>query len=1029
MAKQQGLSFGADLRRLRQAAGLTQEQLAGHAGLTVEAIRALEHDERKRLSPHMVEALVAALQLRDHKRAALLAAISGHQVADVPDETRTDSPNAGAVAGDAQTSPLLLMKIHAPRVTTGVVDRPRLLARLRAGVDRALTLVAAPAGYGKTTLVAQQLAALPEPSAWLSLDSGDNDPATFARYLVAAVRSVTASVSGPTRNLVQAAAPRLESVLLSLSNDLAALPHDLIVVLDDYHLLTNPTIHAAMAFLLDHLPPLLHFVIVTREDPPFPLAKLRARRQLVEIRAADLRFTAEETASFLHEEVGQSLRAEDVARLGERTEGWIAGLHLAALSLQQHGAASASEFVAAFNGSNRFLVDYLLDEVIAQLPAHTRTFLLSTSILERLCGPLCDAVLDLAPDSSRVGGSSEASYSQDILVELERRHLFLIPLDAERRWYRYHHLFADVLQQRLHAGASDHERAVLHARASGWFAAQGLIVEAVHHATHAGDWEATIRLVEQHGLLLMLRGHVHTVLSWLHQLPPSALGAHPFVHVIHGAALLFTNQLPAAEARLQEVQQLVVLDAGDQRSRAIHGTALLVRANLARFRGDLPRFLSLAQQALDTLPPAALLQRSVARANLTSAFVVTGDVSPVVERAFIEALEQVQLNGDLNAIVRGKVALATLQRLQGRLGQAEATLGETAVLMGHADVNAALVDSAAYFVGLGDLLRERNDLDAAERRLTEGRSLVYGTVITSADVVIQGHIASARLRAARGDSIGARRLLDDALAYARERGFADDMVRRLHAEHAQLALLDGDQDAALFWAAASGMDADDEVTFLHESAYLTLARVYIAEGRRDPRGARLDDARRLIDRWLVAATEGGRWGSVIELLILRALALAAQGDEHEALAALGQALHHAAPEGYVRIFVDEGKAIHALLRMLKTAGASRTTPYVDTLLAAFTRDRPASSRADAQEERTAPTSAETASLPPGAEALTERETHVLRLMASGASNQAIADHLVISLPTAKKHVANILGKLQVHNRTEAVARARALQLL
>ena len=1027
MAPQQTPSFGALLRRFREGAGLTQEQLAERAGLTAKGIGALERGERRHPQPHTVKALVTALELQGPERAELLAAIPKRPASPAPARVANGSLELGLGAGSGQTSSLLLTKLHRPQVTGSVVERSRLREAFRTGVAHSLTLVAAPAGYGKTTLVAGQLAALQEPSAWLSLDAGDNDPATFARYLVAAVQAVTASVSAPTRSLVQTATPRLDSVLLSLSNDLAALPHDLVVVLDDYHLLTNPAIHTALAFLLDHLPSLLHLVLVTREDPPFPLARLRARRQLVEIRAADLRFTAEETASFLYDQMALPLRREDVALLGERTEGWIAGLHLAALSLRQHSVAGATAFVAAFNGSNRFVVDYLLDEVIAHLPAHTRTFLLSTSILDRLCGPLCDAVFDLAPESAP-SGSSAGSYSQDILVELERRHLFLSPLDAERRWYRYHHLFAEVLQQRLQAGASDGERTVLHARASAWFAAQGLIVEAVHHATRAGDWEQAIRLIEQHGLVLMLRGHVHTVLNWLHLLPASPMPAHPFLHVIHGGALVFSNQTAAAEARWEEVEQAVEESAGDERSRVIRGTVTLLRANLARFRGDLRQCLRLAQAALDVLPAPALLQRSVARLNLAFAYAVTGDVTPASERALTETLEPVQLSGGLTAIVRGKVALAGLQRLQGQLRQAEATYLAAAELMARAEVNATLVDSAAYFVGLGDLLRERNDLDAAEHRLTEGRSLVQGSLITSADVVIQGYIASARVLHARGAAAAARRLLDDGLRYARARAFADPMIRRLHAAHAQLALLRGEQEAALTWSTASGLHADDAVTFLQESEYLTLARVYLAEGRCDPQGSWLDDARRLLDRWLIAATEGERWDSVIELLLLRTLVLAAQGDEPGALAALDDALDHAAPEGYVRIFVDEGEAVQALLRKLKMTDTSRTA-YVDSLLTAFGGDRLTNRRTDAQQGLAAPTSADTCSVPPMTEALTERETDVLRLLASGASNRAIADHLVISVPTAKKHVANILGKLQARNRTEAVAQARTLHLL
>ncbi len=1017
-------SFERWIKQLRVQLGMTQEALAAQVGCAVQTIRAFEIG-RRRPSRVMAERLANVLGVPGNERAVFIRVARGGDEVQVEGEIQRDS-SPGTPADSA--SALILTKLYRPNITAGVVARPRLADKIRAGVGGPLTLVAAPAGFGKTTLVAQQLAALSHVSAWLSLDADDNDPATFVRYLVAALDSVSNVVSTATCALVQSAVTQPETVIRVLINDLAALPHDLVVALDDYHLITNPSIHAALILLLEHLPPRVHLVIMTRADPPFPLAKLRVRRQLVEIRAADLRFTPEETTAFLHDQTGLALKPADVVLLSERTEGWIAGLHLAALSLQQHGPTGASDFVAAFSGSNRFVVDYLVDEVIAQLPSHIQTFVLSTSILERLCAPLCDAVLGLAL-SGTPAGSTDSSYSTIILADLERLNLFLLPLDDQRRWYRYHHLFADVVQQRLSTGASTSEVVALHERASAWYAGQGLIQEAVYHAIRAAAWPRAVHLIEQHGLLLMLRGHVHTVLSWLQMLPATLLETHPFLHVIHAAAFLFTNQLAAAEARLQEVEQLVPADATDAQWQVVMGTAKFVRGNIARFQGDLPLFMSLTHEALTMLPAGATLQRGIARLSLlASEHIVKGDVTPANEQTFLEALATVGQSGGLSAILRGRVVLAGMQRLQGRLRQAMESYRVAADMLSDPQVVAGLVDSAAYYVGLGDLLRERNDLDAAEQCLTEGRNVALGTMITSADVVTLGYIALAGVTVARGDQEGAHALLDELLHLGRKRSFADTVIGRGRAARARLALSGGDLTAARSWAAASGLHLNDDVVFLHEYEYLTLARVAIAHGRDTTEADGLTAVLQLLGRWHDLATAKERWGTVIETLILQALAYSALRDEQAALTVLNRAVELAAPEGYIRLFADEGAPLYVLIQKIKPEGAG-TIAHHDTLLAAFrvSQQHPiGSGRRDADEVSHSPASSVVPTL---IEPLTEREREVLRLLADGASNQAIADSLVISLATAKKHVNNIFGKLHAQNRTEAVARAREAHVL
>jgi LuxR family maltose regulon positive regulatory protein len=565
-------SFGAWLKQRRKTLDLTQDALAALLGCSTEAISKIERGDRHP-SRTLAERLANVLNVVPDQRAEFLRlarmqpSASGQPVQTASrQQAPTNVPQQPVNV--SQPAPILATKLYRPRLRAERVRRPRLLARLDAGLAGPVSLIAAPLGFGKTTLLAEWLSQ-PEqrdlPVAWLALDAGDSDPLLFLRCLIAALQTIEPAIGRNVVNLLGSGqAPPLETLLPLLLNDLVRLPDGSILVLDDYHVIDAPAVHQALAFLLDHLPPQLHLVLATRVDPPLPLARLRARGQLTELRAQDLRFTPEEAATFLREVMGLSLTAEDVAALEERTEGWVAGLQLAALSLRNRPSEQRTEFINAFTGSHRFVVDYLVDEVLARQPAHLQTFLLHTSILAQLSGPLCDAVVR-GDASAEVPATEieEQAQSQAILEQLERSNLFLVPLDDARRWYRYHHLFAQVLQERLVSSTSPEAVVTLHRRASAWFEGQGLVVEAVQHALAANDWERAARLIEQRGLELLTRGQVHTVVSWLNTLPERQARAHPYLYVIHATAFFYLNQLEAAELRLQAAEACLSADTQD----------------------------------------------------------------------------------------------------------------------------------------------------------------------------------------------------------------------------------------------------------------------------------------------------------------------------------------------------------------------------------------------------------------------------------------------------------------------------------
>ncbi len=898
--------------------------------------------------------------------------------------------------------PLLATKHHVPRPRTHLVPRAHLVERLQQGVERALTLVSAPAGFGKTTLLAQWFAQSGMPVAWLSLEAEDNDPTRFLSYLIAALQTLDAQIGTTALAMLHTPQPPSpEAVLAVLTNDLAS--HDagdFAFVLDDYHVITADPIHRGMTFLLEHLPPQMHLILVSRADPPLPLARLRAGGQLTEVRAADLRFSTAEVRTFLESVMGLDLPPEAIAALEHRTEGWIAGLQLAALSLQ--GRADISGFLTAFTGSHRFVLDYLSEEVLTRQEASVQTFLLHTSILERLNGPLCDAVMG-------------QEGSQAILEALDRANLFVVALDDERHWYRYHHLFAEVLRRHLQQ-IEPTLVPELHQRASTWYEQHELLAEAVQHALSVPDFELAARLIEPIALPVTHQGQLPTVLGWLNALPEALVRTRPFLCVCHAVLLVLTNQLEAAEARLQEAERRIQEELPAQQAQIIMGYVLTTRAGIASFSGNTTLTVSLARQALELLPEAEVIPRMGAMAGVAQAYLVSGDVTPATEHEIATAVALIRTSDNLFAIVGSIMLLARLRLLQGRLRQAAATYREVVQAVPRPEVLQTMFTGLLYYFGPGDLLREWNELDVAEHHLAQGIALVKETLTVDPFVAVFGYTALARLQQARGNAPAALATLDALVQLAKQRHFAPHQMTQGAAVRAQLELAQGHLAAAIRWADSSGLSPnDDDLPYPREGEYLTLARVRIAQARDDPAGPFLQDALRLLDRLLGDAEAKARMGSVLEILVLRALALEAHSDRTSALSTLERALVLAEPEGYIRLFVDEGAPMLALLRL---AQARSSVPgYVATLLGAFGEHNV--SELPLASPRPSPL----------VEPLTERERDVLRLLLEGASNQEIARRLVLSVNTVKRHVYNLCGKLGVQSRTQAIIRARNLNLL
>jgi LuxR family maltose regulon positive regulatory protein len=904
-------------------------------------------------------------------------------------------------------TPLLTTKLHIPPLRTNLVPRQRLTQRLDEALrlGHRLLLVCAPAGFGKTTLLTEWIGGA-LPVAWVSLDKGDSDPTRFWAYLLAALHGVWPGVGRQAGALLHAPQPPpIEAVVTVLLNDIVAASRaesaeapPCVLILDDYHLVQNPAIQQGLAFLLDHLPPRMHLLVSSRADPPLPLASLRARGQLTELRTEDLRFSAEEVAAFLQRVMRISLSADAVATLETRTEGWIAGLQLAALSLQRRSAAQIAEFVGAFSGSHRLVEDYLVEEVLKQQPDPVQRFLLETSILERLTAPLCDAV------TGRDDG-------QALLASLDKANLFLVPLDDERRWYRYHRLFSDLLRARLQQATPD-KWPELHRRAAGWYWQKRLVPEAVGHALEAADWKLAANLIEESAdEMLWMRGEVATLRGWLEMLPEALVRGRPGLCLIHAWVLFLGAQFEAVEARVRDAEAaLARLSLPDAVRQGVSEQLIVMRAMLANFRGDIPRTIELSRQALDLLAEDSLMLRAALASNLGGAYMASGDLVAAGE-VFGEAACLYQATGNIFVTLLATAYLGDVQMALGHLRQAAETFRQTLALADEQGGSQSFGTRLAQ-VGLGRLECERNKLEEAERRLTVHleASQRWGDeqIGPGPQLLVDGYRALARVLQARGEGARAWAMLDRAEQVARRH--APHLLRPVAAAKARLHLASGDPAAAGHWAQGSGLDDGTEPGYAHEFELLTLARVLIAQGS-------LTEALDLLEQLGQAAEAGQRLGSLVEARLLQALALHAQGRRVEALAALGTALLLAEPDGYVRLFADEGAPLARLLRQAVAEGIT-TAAKLQVALSASPLLPPG--------RGISPPGRKRYSASPFVEPLSEREMEVLHLIAEGLSNREIAAKLFLAVTTVKKHASNIYGKLGVRSRTEAVARARDL---
>ncbi len=919
---------------------------------------------------------------------------------------------------------IVTSKLYVPPARANLVPRPRLTQQIAASSSR-LILISAPPGIGKTTLLSEWCAHARGPVAWLSLDEGDNDPVRFWSGVIAAFQTIHPNVGGHAQTLLRAQHSvdvPIESVLASLLNDLGrgTTTPTLTLALDDYHVIRNPCIDDALSFFVDHLPPSVRLILSSRTDPGLPLARLRAGSALTELREADLRFTPAEAGEFLNRVMGLHLSDAEIDLLETRTEGWIAGLQLAALSLSNR--ADAAAFIAAFTGSNRYVFDYLVEQVLLQQPEEVRSFLLSTCILDRLTGPLCDAL---------TGGSAGSRQLQD----LERANLFIVPLDDERRWYRYHHLFAEFLRHHVRQQRAG-DMPARYQRAAGWCAANGLIGDAIGYALAAKDFELAAQLIAQDAWGTILRGEFVTLHHWLRALPDRLVRQSIPLSLALGWVLLVAGQLDAAEERLQDAERLLPPDDSSADAQFMRGAAAALRTFVTAYRGDFARTITLARAALAQLPPDHVALRSMLNLSLTNACWHRGELE-AAEQAVSDALAFAGTpdGPPVDIIHYANQCMAEMQLTRGQLRQAAQTYRH-ALELAHRYGGDQAVTRGQTLVGLGNILREWNDLEGAIRHIDEGIALARQG--HNAFVAMKGCFALARAQAACGNMEKATEALEEA-GHIVDQWPSSEFKEQVEVSRVCLALASEQWYVVDRWQETRGAQLRSELAQasrdlqavgpFREQEYIVLVRVLIAQGKRQSDKALLRSALELSERLTAAAKTGGRTGRAIELMALTALAQSAWADRAAARATLGQALVLAQPEGYIRLFVDEGEPMRLIiadlgLQIEKRAEAQHLVSYANSLLAAFSSVLSCNNI----ETKTNPQSPISNLQSPVSIPLTAREHEILRLIAQGKSNQEIANQLVLTLGTVKWYVNQILSKLDVHSRTEALARARELGL-
>jgi LuxR family maltose regulon positive regulatory protein len=872
-------------------------------------------------------------------------------------------------------TPLLTTKLYIPPVRPELVSRPRLIERLNQGLHRKLTLVSAPAGFGKTTLLSESVGGCGRPVAWLSLDKGDNDPTRFWAYFIAALQTVRADIGETALAMLRSSQPPpIEAILTTLINEVAEGADAFAFVLDDYHVIEAQPIRSALAFLLDHLPPQMHLVIASRADPPLPLSRLRGRGQLTELRTADLRFTPDEAAAFLNQVMGLGLSAEDVAALEARTEGWIVGLQMAALSMRGRDTERIAGFIAAFTGSQRYILDYLTDEVLLQQPESVRTFLLRTAILDRLTGPLCDAV------TGRDDG-------QKMLEQLEATNLFIVPLDDERRWYRYHHLFADFLRTKL----DKESQAALHLKAAHWLAAHELLPEAVKHALASGDMNEAAPVIALAAEGALRTASFMTLLGWLNALPDELVRGDGELATYKGFLLFSTRQYVEAATYADAAERSLPPDAPPP-SR---GRLQSLKAQLALCNDTPDSAIQLSKEALAWLGDGDTFFRSLTLNVLGQIMQMQGDIAAAAEAYRDAVVIEREAGNQPGAIQLANLvfALNELGRRREALALCQQVVEESASQPDRASPLAEVI----YFIW-SLLSYEANELNLAREQVLRALDLCQQMNFT--DGIFLSHYFLAQVHLASGEIDAMLRVVYEARQYAARLNLDLPYEPWFAALEAQANLQQGDLTVAMRWAEAAKLTSADTPHPLYEFVYFVYVRLLLAQNRPE-------DARTLLATMERSAQEGGRRRKLITIYLQQALVQQALGHKEQALAGIEDALRLAMPEGYRRAFLDEGQAIVDLLPQARHIAPD----FVDQVLNAAGVE-PVIRRAQ-----------------PLVEPLSERELEVLQLIAEGLTNREIARRLFITPGTVKVHTSNIYGKLGVHSRTQAVAQARALGIL
>jgi len=897
------------------------------------------------------------------------------------------------------STPILLTKLSVPQPRPELVHRQRLIEQLDIGLQQKLTLVSAPAGFGKTTLITDWLQtkgsdrSYPFYIAWFSLDEGDNDPVQFLIYLIAALVQTEVLDDkfgiGLQSMLQSPQSPPVDSILISLINEISSSLDQIIIIFDDYHQIRAQPIHNILTFLLENLPTLVHLVITTREDPPLPLARLRAKNQLSELRASDLLFSYEEAGEFLNQVMCLSLSAEAIAMLETRTEGWIAGLQLAAISIR--GFDDATSFIQTFSGSDRLVLDYLIEEVINQQPEEIQNFLLQTAILNRLSGSLCNAVT----------GQSDG---QAVLEMLERANLFIIPLDNKRQWYRYHHLFSDLLRQRLYWFQSEKIPA-LNSRASKWYEKNGFFNEAIDCAFIAEDFDRAIILIEEQIDDLWSLGENARLKHWLQKIPETLLISKPHLCIIHAWYSFMSNRPEDAETTLQIVEQTI--DSSNSDNLILSGRMAVVRAYLRTYTGDMLSVIEFSRLALDFLPEKDLIWRYLTAIAMGDAYSHLGDMKAAHDIR-TETVKVWKATGNIYWKLVASLKLATTLRNQGQL-QAAIEIYQQQMNVAN-EFGLSQIRAISWLLGSwAEVLAEINELETATR-LTEKALEVVKHGWDEA-VIALGCMCLMRILFSKEEISGASELIKKMEKIALESQAPPWWAKKMIAAwQVRVWLVQDKLEPAAQWVKEREAHLDGEILFVDEIENIVLARVFIAQGR-------LDEAINLLQQLFEAAQTGGRISKGIEILILQSLVYQAGDDTDQAVIVLEKALRLAKPGGFIRVFVDEGPPMARLLYEALSRGIA--PDYVQKLLAAFPVEK---SEPVHQPHPQSPVSE-------WVEPLSDRELEVLQLIAAGLSRQEIAAQLVLSLNTVKTHARNIYGKLGVNNQMLAVGKARTLGLL